>query len=99
MASQAQMLEMDRIRNADAELRSKQVVIPEKPAERVLGHFEVSRYTAGPSIGAFNLYMVTSDGPDRKPLKKPIRKRIAEGVTIDIVTSTMETALRRKVFK
>lgn len=93
--------EMERIREKqailDAELRDKRK--PEPNVASPLAYFEIARYTSGSFRGMFLVsQMVTEDYKGRE-LKKPIKKTIADGVDIFVAMTSLETAVRRRVFK
>lgn len=92
--------EMEVIRAADSLLRQKAIAefVPEKNESKPVAHFEISRYTQGQFMGLFIVSQIFND-QDGKTLKKPIKKVIAEGVDIVVAMSSLETALRRRVFR
>lgn len=93
--------EMDRIRKVAAVIREKEMreFIPEKNEHKPIAYFEISRYTTGSFRGLFLVAQMIADDSQGRPLKRPIRKVIAEGVDMVVAMSSLETALRRKVFK
>lgn len=95
--------EMNAIREADAVLKEQQArdFVPEKVEYKDKAAFIISRCVKGPQgwVGFFKVsQLITEDGSGKK-LKKPIIKTIAEGVDMVVAMSSLETALRRKVFK
>lgn len=95
--------EMETIRKADAILKEQQAkdFVPEAVEYEDKALFVVSRCIRGPQgwKGFFQVSQLIVDDGKGKKLKKPIRKVIAEGVDMVVAMSSMETALRRKVFK
>ncbi len=92
---------MKLVREEDAKLRAKQIAayVPEPLEHKPLATFEIGRYTKGQFRGLFIVTQLTLEDPAGKPLKKPLRKVIAEGVDLVITLSSLETALRKRVFK
>lgn len=93
--------EMDAIRAEDAKIQEKarREFVPEKNTYKPLAYFEVSRYVTGSFVGSFVVaQMITEDGQG-KPLKKPLRKVVADGVDMVVAMASLETALRRKAFR
>ncbi len=90
-------LEMDRIRKAAAVLEEKarKAFVPEPNIDKPVCYIEIGRYVQGSCRGLFTVYEFTPG----KGKKDAERKRIAEGVGIDVVVSSIETAVRRRVFK
>ena len=90
------MAEMARIQEADAKLRAEQAktFVPEAPTQRDLARFVVSRYTAGNCKGLFIVYEAVEDKEGNIT-----RKQIAEGVDIVVAMASIETALRKRVYK
>lgn len=87
------LVEMERIRAEDAKLRAQEVHVPEKNVSKPLAYFEVSRYTAGSFRGSFVVADVT-------PIEgKKRRKIIADGVDMVVAMASLETSLRKRVFK
>ncbi len=87
--------EMERIRAADAILvaeRNKKFV-PEKNKRIPLAYFEVSRYTEGQFRGLFAVEALSSAHP------KAQRKVIADGVDMVVAMASLETSLRKRVFR
>ena len=60
----------------------------------------VSRCTQGPPgwLGMFQVSQLSVEENGR-PLKRPTRKVIAEGVDMVVAMSSIETALRRRIYK
>lgn len=89
--------EMERIRAADAVLVAKQRkdFVPEKNASKPLAYFEISRYTAGSFRGSF----VVAEFFPAEGKKKAERKIVADGVDMVVAMSSLETSLRKRVFK
>jgi hypothetical protein len=92
---------MESIRAKDAILQQalRKSAIPEKSATRPLAYFEVSRYVAGQFTGMFQVAQLITEDAQGKPLKKPLKKIVADGVDMVVAMSSLETALRRRVFK
>ena len=92
--------EMEIIRQKDALLKAEELkhFVPEANESRSLAYFEIGRYTKGSFRGLFIVYQMVTEGPDGKPLKRPTRKTLAEGVDIVVAMSTLETALRKRAF-
>lgn len=93
--------EMERIREANSKLREKEIknFVPEKNTSKPVAYFEISRYTTGNFTGLFLVAHILTEDAHGKTLENPIRKVIAEGVDMVVAMSSLETALRRKVFK
>lgn len=87
--------EMKRVREADAIIvqQRRTAFVPEKSVTKALAFFELSRYTAGPFRGLFVVTALSSAHP------KAQRQTIADGVDMVVAMSSLETALRRRVFK
>ncbi len=89
-------------------IREKQAVLDEearknfKPEPNVatpLAYFEIARYTSGSFLGMFVIsQMITEDAKGRE-LKKPIKKKVIDGVHIDSAMRALETAVRGRVFR
>ncbi len=93
--------EMEAIREKDAALKAEELkhFVPEASESRALAYFEIGRYTKGSFRGLFIVSQMLTEAPDGKPLKRPIKKTIAEGVDIVVAMATLETALRKRAFK
>lgn len=93
--------EMERIREGQAVLDQKRLAtqIPEANESKPVGYFEVFRYTKGSFRGLFGGAVMITEDAKGHPLKKPIRKIVADGVDMVVLMSSLETALRRKVFR
>ncbi len=89
--------EMKTIREADAALKAKQLkeFVPEKNVHKPLAYFEVSRYTAGQFKGLF----VVAEFTPATGKAKPERKIISDGVDMVVAMASLETSLRKRVFK
>ena len=89
---------MDAIREAEAPLRQKEKdsFVPEANEYSPVAQFEINRYTKGQFMGVFVVVQLIKDG--RNP-KQQIRNILAEGVDIVVAMSSLETALRRRVFR
>lgn len=93
--------EMERIRAADAVVQEKRLsayVTPKNEATPV-AYFQVDRYISGSFRGLFVVSQLIVDDAQGKQLKKPIRKVVADGVDMVVAMSSLETALRKKVFR
>ena len=94
---------MEAKRTADAKLRQEQAkaAVPEAIEYADGISFIVSRCVRGPQgwVGLFSVDQVVFEDAQRKPLKKPLRKRIAEGVDMVVAMSSMETAARKRYFR
>jgi hypothetical protein len=92
---------LKRIREADAELKAKQFkdFVPEKNESAPMAYFEIGRYTKGPFRGMFLVHQLIVESESGKPLKNPVRKLVIAGVDMVVAMSSLETALRRRVFK
>jgi len=93
--------EMDKIRAEDAKLREQQIkdFVPEKNEARPVAYFQIDRYHKGSFMGLFIVSQMLVEDAKGKPLKKPIRKVVSDGVDMVVAMSSLETALRRKVFR
>lgn len=94
------MIELDRIRGMMAKDLEKS--LREQPSEpntyRPLAYFEIGRYTTGAFRGMFVVsQMITEE--KGKVLKKPIKKVVCDGVDMVVAMSSLETALRKRVYK
>ena len=101
--------ELDRMRESqaviDADLRKKHK--PEENVARPLANFEVSRYTSGDFKGLFVVTQmveetITKDKDGKalaKPIKKSVRKTVADGVDMFVAITSLETALRKRVYR
>lgn len=101
MSALKSAVEMDRIRAADAKLREKQIkeFVPEKNLKRPVAYFQIERYTAGSFRGLFAVSQVIPEDANGRPLKRPLVKTVADGVDVHVAMSSLETALRKKVFR
>jgi hypothetical protein len=92
--------EMEVIRAADGILRAKQIkeFVPEKNTLAPMAYFQIDRYVSGNFRGMFVVSQLI-DEEGRRPLKRPIRKVICDGVDMVVAMSSLETALRRRVFR
>ena len=94
---------MEAKRTADAKLRQEQAkaFVPEAIEYADGVSFIISRCIRGPQgwVGLFAVDQVIFDDAQRKALKKPLRKRIAEGVDMVVAVSSMETAARKRYFR
>lgn len=88
---------MERIREADAILKAKQLkeFVPEKSTSKPVAYFEIDRYVTGPFRGSF----VVSEFIPGEGKKKAERKIVSDGVDMVIAMSSLETSLRKRVFK
>ncbi len=93
--------EMDKIRADHAEyLRKNPVDIkPEASEHKDLIYITIGRYTKGPFIGGLVVSQMIVEDEKGKPLKKPVRKIIAEGVDMVVAISAVETAIRKRVYR
>lgn len=93
--------EMEHIREADAKLREKQLreFVPERNISKALAYFEIGRYTSGNFRGLFTVHQMITEDALGKPLKKPIRKTVADGVDMVVAITSLENAIRRRVYK
>lgn len=93
--------EMDTIRAADAVLQEKRLKsqVPLKNEATPVAYFQVDRYVTGSFRGLFVVSQLVVEDAAGKPLKKPVRKVVADGVDMVVAMSSLETALRRKVFR
>jgi hypothetical protein len=89
-------------------IRKKQAVIDEarlknyKPEANVstpLAYFEIGRYTSGSFRGLFVVSQLLTEDAKGHNLKKPIKKIVADGVDMFVAITSLETALRKRVFK
>ncbi len=72
---------------------------PEPNIATPLAYFEIARYTSGSFLGMFVIsQMITEDAKGRE-LKKPIKKKVIDGVHIDSAMRALETAVRGRVFR
>ena len=97
MSALKSIAEMERIRAANSIIRQAEIkaFVPEKNAYKPVAYFEIDRYIAGDFRGLFLVAQFTpAEGK-----KKAERKVIAEGVDLVVAVSTLETCLRRRVFK
>lgn len=101
MSKEKTPAQMDIIREAESRIQEKlrAELVPEKNEARPVAYFQVDRYFKGNFTGMFVLSQLITEDRDGKPLNKPLRKVLADGVGIEVVTGNLETALRRKVFK
>lgn len=101
MAKFKTLAEMSTIREADAKLREEERrnFVPEKNSHKPVAYFEISRYTTGDFRGLFLVTQMLTEDASGNPLKKPIRKVIAEGVDMVVCMSSIETETRRRVFR
>jgi hypothetical protein len=89
----------------DAALRAKHK--PEANVATPLARFEVGRYTSGSFKGMFvvsqtveEIVYKDKDGEKLdKPTKKSVRKIVADGVDLFVAITSLETALRKRVFR
>lgn len=93
--------EMDRIREAEARIQEKlrRDFVPEKNESKPLAYFEISRYVRGSFRGLFVVTQLITEDGHGEPIKKPIRKVVADGVDLFVAMTSLETALRRRVFR
>ncbi len=93
--------EMDREREkqavVDADLRAKHK--PEANVAIPLANFEVSRYTSGSFRGMFKVTQRVTEDHKGRDLKKPTNKVVADGVDLFVAITSLETALRRRVYR
>lgn len=93
--------ELERMREAqaviDADLRKK--AKPEANVAHPLAYFEVGRYTSGSFKGLFIVSQLITEDPKGRELKKPIKKVVADGVDMFVAITSLETALRKRVFR
>ena len=90
---------MERARQQDALLKSKQVFETEPSEAKPVAYFQVDRYTTGSFRGLFIASQLITDDRQGKPLKKPVRKVLAAGVDLVVALASIETALRQKVYR
>ncbi len=92
-------LERERVKQAviDADLRANRK--PEANVATPLAYFEIARYTSGNFRGLFVVAQMITEDHKGRDLKKPIRKVVADGVDIVVALSSLETAVRKRVFK
>ena len=95
--------ELERIRAEDAKLKAEERknFVPEKIQYEDKAAFIVSRCTAGPQgwVGFFRVEQLLVVDAKGKALRTPIRKVVADGVDMVVAMSSMETALRKRVFR
>lgn len=93
--------EMEVIRAKDSELRRKEAknFVPEKNESKALAYFEISRYTKGQFMGSFIVTQYICDDSKGNPLAEPIKKVVSDGVDMVVAMSSLETAIRRRVFR
>jgi hypothetical protein len=93
--------EMEAIREKDAALQEEQRkhFVPERNESRALAYFEIGRYTKGSFRGLFIVSQMITEDTAGKPLKRPIKKTLAEGVDIVVALAQLETALRKRAFR
>ena len=101
--------ELDKMREAqaviDAALRKNSK--PEANVATPLAYFEIARYTSGNFKGLFLVSQlieetVVKDKDGKalaKPYKKNVKKSVADGVDMVVAISSLETALRKRVFR
>ncbi len=93
--------EMERIREKQAVLDEK--LLAERKSEpnvaTPLAYFEIARYTSGGFRGLFVVSQMVTEDAKGRDLKKPIRKTLSDGVDIVVAMSSLETAIRRRVFR
>lgn len=89
--------EMERIREADAKLKAQQLknFVPEKNMSKPIAYFEISRYTAGNFRGSF----IVAEFIPAEGKKKAERKIVSDGVDMVVAMASLETSLRKRVFK
>lgn len=93
--------ELDRMREEQAKLDAKrrETETREPNVCKPLAYFEVGRYTSGSFKGLFVVSQLITEDEKGRTLKKPIRKSVADGVDIFVAITSLETALRRRVYK
>ena len=95
--------EMDRIRKADAILveAARKAFVPESVEYDDKCAFIISRCVKGPQgwVGFFKVDQLITEDAKGNPLKKPFRKVLKGGIDLVIAMATIETAIRRRIFK
>lgn len=64
-----------------------------------LAYFEIARYTSGSFRGLFLVAQLIAEDEKGKTLKKPVRKVVADGVDIFVAITSLENAVRKRVYK
>ena len=92
--------EMEHIQAEDAILKEQAArdYVPERNRYEPVAYFEVSRYVTGQFMGLFVVAQLFTQDAKGKTLKKPFKKVIAEGVDIGVANSSIETAIRKRVY-
>ncbi len=90
-------LEREKQAVIDAELRKNRK--PEPNVATPLAFFEIGRYTSGSFRGLFVVAQMITEDHKGRDLKKPIRKIVADGVDIFVAMTSLETAVRRRVYR
>lgn len=90
-----EMAEMERIRAIDAKLKEEELknFKPEPNTHKIYLSIEVGRYVTGQFKGSFVIIENIKDG------KKSTRKVISDGVDLLSALASIETSIRRKVYK
>lgn len=93
--------EREKIREADAKVKEAELkkIVPEAQEYKPLAFFEIGRYTKGPCRGLFVAYQLVTEDEHGKPLKKPVKKPLCEGVDPVVMLSKIETAFRKRAFR
>lgn len=101
--------EMERIRQRQAALDEAAAKNrkPEPNLAAPLASFEIGRYTQGSFKGLFvvtqkveEIAYKDKDGAAlSKPVKRTVKKTVADGVDMFVAITSLETALRKRVFK
>lgn len=101
MSAPKTLAEMERIREDDRILREKQIrdFTPERNTTRVMANFQVERYVTGNFKGLFLVARIITEDINGRKLKVPLRQVISDGVDMVVAMSSLETALRKKVFR
>lgn len=92
--------DMERIRVAEAKIQEKlrKEFKPEPNTTKDLAYFALARYVTGQFKGMFKVTQVITEDGHGKTLKKPLTKVVADGVDLVVAISSLETAMRRRVF-
>ncbi len=93
--------EMARIREIQGKLNeeARKHFVPEKNEAKPMAYFEVSRYVTGSFRGLFVAAQLIDEDANGRPLARPIRKVVADGVDMVVCMAAIETALRKRVFR
>ena len=90
---------LERTKREDAKFKASQPKPqPEANKYRTLAYFEIGRYVSGNFRGSFVASQLIAEDADGKPLKKPLRKVIAEGVDMEVLFGKIDRAIRRRVY-